>query len=254
MQQAARAVSAGNQHLKSLLDWHGVSQAQISRYLSLHGLPACGTLKTLASEDNHACKTSSVRPPEPVQAMSTSSDSHRQVYSVSSIQAACPSSPVSSSISTRPVAPTRLVAPETLLRTVVPILTPLPDHIRRSHDVAGCHRQWAAAGRCEQPAPDDQQVLERVGCLSDGTSDLGEPSITDMFPPIFDCFCPSEPSTTDISGGETLETSCDAAAAILTNLYNQTDPAQTRAALGCIGTSNCSVKNTKIFWLMDELA
>lgn len=51
----------------------------------------------------------------------------------------------------------------------------------------------------------------------------------------------------------TLETSCDMAAAILVQLHHQTDAGRARAALGCTGTSNCSVKNLRIFQLMDSL-
>ncbi|KAK5988119.1 hypothetical protein PT974_12259 [Cladobotryum mycophilum] len=49
------------------------------------------------------------------------------------------------------------------------------------------------------------------------------------------------------------ETSCDTAAAILVQLHANTDDERARAALGCTGTNNCSVKNTEFFQLMDTL-
>jgi hypothetical protein len=75
-----------------------------------------------------------------------------------------------------------------------------------------------------------------------------------MLSEISDCFCPREPlrphaSTVDIS-----ETSCDVAAAILVELHNQTNAKEFRIALGCTGTSDCSVKNTRIFQLIDSIS
>lgn len=58
----------------------------------------------------------------------------------------------------------------------------------------------------------------------------------------------------DAGRAEATETSCDAAAAILVQLHEQTDPARVRVALGCTGPSSCSVKNTTIFRLMDEFS
>lgn len=52
---------------------------------------------------------------------------------------------------------------------------------------------------------------------------------------------------------DTLQTSCEAAAAILVDLHGKDDLDATRAALGCVGASSCSVKNTTIFELMDEI-
>lgn len=61
----------------------------------------------------------------------------------------------------------------------------------------------------------------------------------------------TEANTPQLGGTNALESSCDAAAAILVQLHKQSDPLTARAALGCPGTDNCSVKNTTIFQLME---
>lgn len=61
------------------------------------------------------------------------------------------------------------------------------------------------------------------------------------------------PSVADQGSKRGLETSCDEAAAILVQLQSKPDPAQARAALGCVGPKSCFAKNSTIFQLMDEL-
>ncbi|KAM4058781.1 hypothetical protein HRG_014746 [Hirsutella rhossiliensis] len=74
-----------------------------------------------------------------------------------------------------------------------------------------------------------------------------------VLPSVSECFCPRQPSGPAPDPAESLETSCDVAAAILVQLHDQTDSVGARVALGCTGTSSCSVKNTRIFQLMDRL-
>lgn len=50
------------------------------------------------------------------------------------------------------------------------------------------------------------------------------------------------------------ETSCDVAAAILAGMQGHGDASRARADLGCIDSSACVVKNTKVFSLLDEAA
>ncbi|OIW25738.1 hypothetical protein CONLIGDRAFT_708505 [Coniochaeta ligniaria NRRL 30616] len=49
------------------------------------------------------------------------------------------------------------------------------------------------------------------------------------------------------------ETSCEVAAAILANMQGHGDPSRARAALGCTGPSDCTVKNTRVLELLDEV-
>jgi hypothetical protein len=62
---------------------------------------------------------------------------------------------------------------------------------------------------------------------------------------------PTPEMSTHSPGANALESSCDAAAAILVQLHKQTDPTSARVALGCEGPNNCSVRNTTLFQLMD---
>ena len=74
-----------------------------------------------------------------------------------------------------------------------------------------------------------------------------------MLPEVSDCFYPQDPHQSHPRNVSISETSCDVAAAILLELHNQSDPAQVRVALGCKGRTECSVKNTKIFHLIDNI-
>ncbi|EAA34649.1 hypothetical protein GE21DRAFT_607 [Neurospora crassa] len=51
-----------------------------------------------------------------------------------------------------------------------------------------------------------------------------------------------------------METSCDVAAAILANMHGHADTSRIRVVLGCTGPSDCIVKNTRVFDLLDEAA
>ncbi|KAH8904071.1 hypothetical protein BR93DRAFT_162054 [Coniochaeta sp. PMI_546] len=48
------------------------------------------------------------------------------------------------------------------------------------------------------------------------------------------------------------ETSCEVAAAILASMQGHGDTSRARAALGCNGPSECTVKNTRVLELLDE--
>lgn len=48
------------------------------------------------------------------------------------------------------------------------------------------------------------------------------------------------------------ETSCEVAAAILANMQGHGDTSRARAALGCDGPDECTVKNTRVLELLDE--
>lgn len=62
---------------------------------------------------------------------------------------------------------------------------------------------------------------------------------------------PTPETSTHSPGANAMESSCDAAAAILVQLHKQTDPTSARLALGCTGPNDCSVRNTTLFQLMD---
>ncbi|KAL7621618.1 hypothetical protein AAE478_008944 [Parahypoxylon ruwenzoriense] len=63
---------------------------------------------------------------------------------------------------------------------------------------------------------------------------------------------PSAPSTPRDSVTTPLETSCIAAVDIISELYGDWDAAEALLTLGCSGTSDCLIKNTRLFQLMDN--
>ncbi|CAG7555199.1 unnamed protein product [Fusarium equiseti] len=75
---------------------------------------------------------------------------------------------------------------------------------------------------------------------------------TDVFSPLTDSLDTSDFIIHSRNHSEPLETSCDKAAEILVEIHNHTDPSSARLALGCCGDSSCTVKNTKVFQLMDR--
>ncbi|RSL55393.1 hypothetical protein CEP54_009443 [Fusarium duplospermum] len=88
--------------------------------------------------------------------------------------------------------------------------------------------------------------------LDNTTGDSPSPP-TDALSPSSCFFDSSKPIIRHPNHSEQLETSCDKAAKILVELHNHADPSWARYALGCHGDGSCSVKNTKIFQLMDHL-
>lgn len=51
-----------------------------------------------------------------------------------------------------------------------------------------------------------------------------------------------------------METSCDAAATILTNMQGYGDTTSAFVALGCVGTKECFVKNIEVLNLIDRIS
>ncbi|RBR08937.1 uncharacterized protein FIESC28_10117 [Fusarium coffeatum] len=68
-----------------------------------------------------------------------------------------------------------------------------------------------------------------------------------------DTFEPSNSIIHSFDHPEPLETPCDKAAEILVELRGHADSSWARVALGCYGVGSCSVKNTEIFRLMDDI-
>ncbi|KAK1774695.1 hypothetical protein QBC45DRAFT_424143 [Copromyces sp. CBS 386.78] len=63
---------------------------------------------------------------------------------------------------------------------------------------------------------------------------------------------PSHLPDPDVRYESGMETSCDVAAAILANMHGHADTSRVRVILGCTGPSDCIVKNTRVFDLLDE--
>lgn len=74
-----------------------------------------------------------------------------------------------------------------------------------------------------------------------------------ILPPVSDCYCPPDSPTLALDQNSTLEMSCEAAARILSEIRGHADAAWDLSALGCMGTRDCMVSNTRLFQLMDEI-
>lgn len=88
---------------------------------------------------------------------------------------------------------------------------------------------------------------------------IGPPDEDDTPTVLNDWPCSSETSSShladpDVCYNSGMETSCDVAAAILANMHGHADTSRIRVVLGCTGPSDCIVKNTRVFDLLDEAA
>ncbi|KAL5617963.1 hypothetical protein FOVSG1_000185 [Fusarium oxysporum f. sp. vasinfectum] len=103
----------------------------------------------------------------------------------------------------------------------------------------------------EEEPTSHHEIRETDGAGNTAASSSSAP--TDVLSPLSDSFDSSNSIIHSGNRSEPLETSCDKAAEILVEFHSQTDPSWARSALGCHGDNSCSVKNTKIFQLMDHI-
>lgn len=222
MQAVARAVSIENQHLRALLELHGVSRDRVAQYLAsrtelestgLNG--ASGAERSSQSPQREGIDDQELGP----------RSLHEQQTSGSlklGIHEALP----------LPMLP----------QTTRPNMEPMDSAATPTNEMESRHKsslanhQWAS-----------DCVIEPIDPYRNTHPPIRAP------PPVSDCFSLPEHSAPDLGHREALQTSCDVAAAILVELHSQTDHERARVALGCKGTSNCSVNNVKIFQLMDKL-
>lgn len=240
VQNAATSVSAESRRLRALLNLHGISESEISRYLSSPDYSAGGISKTRAGNDKRTRRANSHSSLWTVQSMSlmpTVVEGTLSRSQDSSLSATARS--VSKGANGGRTSET---TPEAIL--LMP--TGSSSATRSIANTVEHHCQSDKEDYYQRCGDENYQRLEQTEYFENETTG-------DIFPLMSDCFCPPGPSSTDASRTEALETSCDTAAAILVELHNQTDAARARIALGCTDTSSCSVKNITIFRLMDEL-
>ncbi|EGO53228.1 hypothetical protein NEUTE1DRAFT_143032 [Neurospora tetrasperma FGSC 2508] len=105
---------------------------------------------------------------------------------------------------------------------------------------------------CENPprrTEENSRLLESIGPPHEDDT----PTVLEDWP------CSSETSPShlpdpDVRYNSGMETSCDVAATILANMHGHADTSRIRVVLGCTGPSDCIVKNTRVFDLLDEAA
>ncbi|TDZ53837.1 hypothetical protein CTRI78_v006737 [Colletotrichum trifolii] len=232
MQRVAQAVNVQNQRLKSLLGAYGVSGDEIERHLSspVGGHPALNA--------RHRCITCGRYSPGIPQTIAMSMDDPSQSSLGSATSMARDTVPMLASVLSNPTLPTSAgKQPASAEPPVGSMLTlqginegvsglPAEEH--------GSHHQMHAANRL------------------DDTTTESSPAPTDTLPPLSDSFDSSDAVIRHSNHSASLETSCDEAAKILAELHSHADSSWARSALGCHGDSSCSVKNTRIFQLMDH--
>ncbi|KAM0258717.1 hypothetical protein ACHAQJ_003726 [Trichoderma viride] len=241
MQYAARSVFAENMRLRALLNLHGISEGEISQYLSSPDHTASGISKTRAGKGKRTCRSNGHSSLQTAQPRMSPVDAV-----VNSASSRCQDSSPSAATRSVPKAADGWRTSAATSETVPLMPIESSSTARSSADAVQHHCQSDKVDYYQRSGDEDHQDLEHMGYFEGETAG-------DILPSTLDCFCPPGPSTTDASRTEALETSCDTAAAILVELHDQTDAARARIALGCTGTSSCSVRNTTIFRLMDEL-
>ncbi|KAF4126658.1 hypothetical protein GMORB2_0394 [Geosmithia morbida] len=233
MQRAAQAVNIQNQRLKSLLGVYGVPEDEIEQYLS-SGEEGCVELNR-----RRECTTCGRLLPRITQTMTVPMEGRPQS-------------------SYRSAPSTARDAVPTLGSGLLTLAKPTP--IRKQSPYAESPFRSTAMSRKEHEEtcvlPEEAQRLHRRSHAANGlgsTTKGNTPVPIDVLSALSDSLVSSSSVTDDGDHSESLRTSCDKAAKILVELHNYVDPSRARSALGCHGDSSCSVKNTKIFELMDHL-
>lgn len=237
MQRLAQAVTHENQRLRSLLSERGVSQEEIQRYVSSSSAPVLGSMDTLYSSEPvsfrcEACgSTSSFRETQPDIVMERRSDSYQSSPPKGSEAIS------SSSASPGTIHRGNSTNSDAAALTLAPVMPAVVGDFNSE-----CAQVKSEAQSCASP---ENRQAQCAGDTQD--CDKLEPGshVT--------ASCPSPNHTyKGLSHIDDMETSCDTAASILVDLHHQVDPQRARAALGCKGSSNCTVSNIKIFQLLDN--
>lgn len=213
---------------------YGVSEAEIEWYLSSPEEDR----QTLNSQQR--CTTCQRLLPVMPQSTATSVQDSTQTPSGSGFGSARGTEPTLTSVSSAPSLPTsagnQVLSTEPRIELMPGSREGAAGVFVLSADESDSHHQMSAVDR------------------GDNTSVGYHSAITDTFSPLPDSHDSSDPSICHSKRPGPLETSCDKAAKILVDLHNQTDLSSARSALGCRGdSSNCSIKNTSFFQLMDHL-
>jgi hypothetical protein len=237
MQRAARAVALENERLRVLLAHHGVSQDEINAYLS-------SSESISRTPDSCSSRQSNAGGSAP------KTHKNRQRVTVRPNSKALGEAAVDSSA--------LLSRTAGFLTSPVPCLAgpfaarpkPSEPDSPSTPPASSVNSNFAigdAYGEVEQEACQCPKSRDRDSACN-SMPDLGEPQ--DMLPPIYDHrWAPRSPSPILNS----TEMSCEAAAHILAELQGHRDPEQARDDLGCTGTSDCLVRNTELFRLMDRM-
>ncbi|KAJ4004040.1 hypothetical protein NW766_011896 [Fusarium irregulare] len=229
MQRVAQAVNVQNQRLRRLLVMHGVSEPEIERYLSsLEGDHA-------VSNSRRRCNTCGHFAPGLSQTRAILTDDPLRRLSEPASLVAKEAVPTLISAPSNSILPTpSREQPSFTEPPTVSIQTRKEDDgiSMLEEEEPGLHHPIHKGTRTNHKAPDSLPAQREM---------------------LSDTFEPSNSRIHSFGHPEPLETPCDKAAEILVELRGHADSSWARVALGCYGVGSCSVKNTEIFRLMDDI-
>ncbi|KAL6872854.1 hypothetical protein J3F83DRAFT_587893 [Trichoderma novae-zelandiae] len=244
MQRLAQAVTHENQRLRSLLRERGVSPDEIQQCISSSPVPCLRTPDALYSHEPgffrcEACgSTSILREPQPAILMAKQPHSYQ-------------SSPQTAGESSSSPSPERARhATDTTGAETTPFTLPPAVASTTASDInPRCSQVTTSEAQSCQPRenPPTHSGASRTSESDTQRSKEPEPSFAASRPDAI--YARKSPGHHD-----DMETSCDTAASILVDLHHHVDPERARAALGCKGSSSCTVSNIKIFQLLDKFS
>ncbi|KAH6654199.1 hypothetical protein BKA67DRAFT_564401 [Truncatella angustata] len=216
MQEAARAVVAENQLLRALLATHNVSRKEIEDYLSLEPMSQA-VKRTRYHKGRDAISTHKLRPAESAQPQSeprhlSAMSFHRPTH--------CRASPRQLLLATDFTANAQSVS----------------ESVHASISDSSAQAENEIRMHVEVPQQDRASISHLC-------NDIEHDIVMEMLPPVSDCFCPPESSAAGDGSTETLDTSCETAAAIISALTGESDIMQASVVLGCTKPSDCFINS-----------
>ena len=239
MQRAARSIALENQRLRALLAARGVSQHEIIAYLSapdpLRDMPETLSKSAPAPRDCPQLRTGQLG----------------GTVKAAAGPRAGSGLPLSRTIDLPPSAPTTAASsPSPGLAGRPPPDSGAPVSPASPVSTAG---DFATEDRRQEPR---REVHDQAPwpSLPDPFCDAPGLHASRILPPVSDCYCPPDSPTLALDQTSRLEMSCEAAARILDEIRGHADAAWDLSVLGCTGARDCTVSNTRVFQLMDEMA
>ncbi|OPB47133.1 hypothetical protein A0O28_0072570 [Trichoderma guizhouense] len=251
MQRVAQAVTLENQRLRSLLSVHGVSQDEITRFISPPSVTSPGSPDGLLESGALKCKacgSTSIMLQHLPAVLSPRQHQHQNYHTTPQIMSdyALPSP----SISCDTVELSRMDSNTDMGVSPTALNSPPPNQVVHSAPSAR-HIQEARKSQ----KSDSQEISKRQCCGSrsnEGDSQQSENSLEVKPHSATPHSLPNHTAPTALSSNDSMETSCDTAASILVDLHHGMDNEQARTALGCKGSETCNVSNIRIFQLLEK--
>ncbi|KAF2188561.1 hypothetical protein K469DRAFT_83060 [Zopfia rhizophila CBS 207.26] len=245
MQRAARIVAQENVRLRSLLARHGVSREEVDSYLrsfdegSTTNDSPVTNVRALLSRQSGASErivpspaSSAVRPSSHSGTENSSTSTHAGQNSKHDGQDILDER--------RSVSQSRGQDQEKDSTTQQPESTALHGSPRAATKLT--------SAICR--AADDRSNAHETCGAEDCVHEFPVAEKSDLCPSDSDCFCPHVTTARDELLTSGLETSCETAVRIITEMRGDEDRDLVRASLGCSGRDDCYVKNTTVFQVM----